>query len=295
MRILFIDTVHESLWNRLSSASFSCVDGTKWTQAQIFDVLDQFAGIVIRSRFAIDATFLAKASRLQFIARSGSGLENIDLPAANAKGIIVFSAPEGNRRAVAEHAVGMLLSMFNNLNRCDREVRDGIWRREENRGTELSSKTVGIIGFGQNGSAFGQVLQGFGCEVLAYDKYKSDYTPKGVNECSLEVLQKRCDVLSFHVPQNEETIHYVDQDFIDSVHRPFYLVNTSRGKIVDTGALADGIRSGKIKGACLDVLEYEKSSFEMLKVAEMPDELKFILNSEKVLISPHVAGWTFES
>ena len=213
MRVLFIDTVHSILEERLTKKGFICIDGTKWSREKCLENIERFQGIVVRSRFPIDKEFLSAATQLKFIARSGAGLENIDLETAEKKNITCFNAPEGNRNAVGEHALGMLLALFNNLCRGNTEVRNGIWKREENRGIELDGKTVGIIGYGNNGRAFAKKLYGFDVDVLAYDKYKSDYGDQFANAASIEEIFNQADILSFHIPQNEETLFMADEKF----------------------------------------------------------------------------------
>ncbi len=295
MRVLFIDSVHPILWERLSSNNFECVDGTSWSREQVLHQISGYQGVVIRSRFTIDETFLDAATSLKFIARSGAGLENINLAYAEEKGVEVFNSPEGNRDAVAEHALGMILSLFNHLKRADLEVRQGIWLREENRGLELKGKTVGIIGYGVMGTAFAQRLVGFGCKVIAHDKYKTGFGNDLVEELSLKALQEQADVVSLHLPQSAETIHYINEAFINAMHKPFYLINTARGKNVSLEALINGLESGKVLGACLDVLEVEKKSFEKLSSSDLSPAFQKLIASDKVLLSPHVAGWTEES
>ncbi len=219
-------------------------------------------------------------------------MENIDVPYCEERGIRLFNAPEGNRDAVGEHAVGMLLSLFNSLCKGDREVRKAVWDREGNRGVELGERSVGIIGFGNTGSAFAEKLKGFGCRILAYDKFRTDHGGEGVEAVPLEVLMEEADLLSFHVPLTEGTRYYFDRSFLEGMAKPFYLLNTSRGAVADTKAILDGLRSGKLLGACLDVLEFEKASFEELQGEKMPDAFQELLEEERVLLSPHVAGWT---
>jgi D-3-phosphoglycerate dehydrogenase len=243
----------------------------------------------------MDEEFLSKIPKLLFIARSGAGMENIDETYCAQRNIVLFNAPEGNRNAVAEHALGMLLALLNKLHTADREVRNGIWDREGNRGTELEGKTIGIIGYGNNGSAFAKLLKGFDVIVLAYDKYKSGFGNDSVIECDLLEIQRRADIISFHIPQNPETIHFFDKDFIHKCQKKIWLINLSRGKIVKTTDLVDALKTGRVNGACLDVLEYEKSSFESFFEQTIPDDLSFLLHSEKVILSPHVGGWSNES
>jgi D-3-phosphoglycerate dehydrogenase / 2-oxoglutarate reductase len=295
LKVLFIDSVHPILEQRLTEVGMECVMYYPLSRAEILEVIGTFEGLVVRSRTPIDAELIAAAKELKFIARSGSGLENIDLDVCSARNISVYNAPEGNRVAVAEHAIGMLLSLFNHLSRCDAEVRQGLWRREENRGVELEGKTVGIIGFGQNGSAMAQRLSGFNCEILAYDKYVVNYAPAGVKETTMDELFQRCDVLSLHIPLTTETQRLVDEGFIAKFQKPIYIINTSRGPILNTRALLDALSSGKALGACLDVLEFERTSFENLGKDEQPKDLQELLASNKVVLSPHVAGWTVES
>lgn len=294
-QIAFIDTVHHCLQDQFEAWGWHCADLTQLSFDELKAKLPNYHGIVVRSRFRMDAKLLDAAKNLEFIARSGAGMENIDEPYCEARGITLFNAPEGNRNAVGEHALGMLLSLFNQLNKGDQEVRKGIWDREGNRGIELEGKTVGIIGFGNNGSAFAKLLRGFDVTVLAYDKYKSGFGNEFIEEVSLDTLKHRADIISLHIPQTPETLGLIDNAFIDGVSHPFYLINLSRGKIVNTQALADGLTAGKVLGACLDVLEYEKSSFEEIFDGNIPAALKQLFEHNQVLFSPHVGGWTVES
>lgn len=296
MRVLFLDEVHPILEKRLTAAGWQCDREYKASYDEILNRIGNYEGLVIRSRIPVDEELLRAAARMRFIARSGSGLENINMGVATALGIEVFSSPEGNRDAVGEHAIGMLLMLLNNLKRADAEVRQGMWRRAENRGQELSHKTVGIIGYGQMGSAFAEKLSGFGSRVIAYDKYRLNLPQHYAHEVSLKQLQQEADVISIHLPLNEETRYYVDREFISKCAKPFILINTSRGNQVNSDALVEGLKSGKIKGACLDVIEFERSSFEQLNTTEhIPESLKYLLGSDRVLLSPHIAGWTHES
>tara|TARA_B100000497_G_scaffold77095_1_gene86212 strand:- start:1218 stop:2147 length:930 start_codon:yes stop_codon:yes gene_type:complete len=291
-KVLFVDTVHPYLWNELEKEEYQCVEGYSLSKKQIIQQNIDLHGIVIRSRFKLDAHFIDHFKDLKFIARAGSGMENIDSDFAQTKNIHCFNAAEGNKQAVAEHALGLLLSLFNNLKKADQEVRKGIWNREENRGLELSGKTVGIIGYGNNGSALAKVLSGFDTKVLAYDKYKTNYAPKYAIESNMQTIFEQADILSLHIPLTGETEHLVNTKFLSQFKKSIYLINTSRGKCVDTEALVKNLNSGKVLGACLDVLEYEKSSFENLSDSETLTQL---FEFEKVILSPHVAGWTKES
>jgi D-3-phosphoglycerate dehydrogenase len=257
-------------------------------------IISNYEGIVIRSRFKIDQQFIDAANHLKFIARVGAGLESIDIPYAQSKGITLISAPEGNRNAVGEHTLGMLLSLFNKLNKADKEIRAGLWLREENRGLELDGKTVGIIGYGNMGKAFAKKLKGFNCTVICHDILE-DVGDENAKQLSLEELQKRVDVLSLHTPWTALTNKMVNTEFINQFSKPFWLLNTARGKSVVTSDLVSALKKEKILGAGLDVLEYEKSSFESLFSSEMPVAFKELLSMENVILSPHVAGWTIES
>lgn len=295
MKVLFIDTVHPILQQRLEAKGVCCKDASELSKEAIQQELNDTDGIVIRSRFRMDAALLDFAPQLQFIARSGAGMENIDCDYCEQRNIQLFNAPEGNCTAVAEHALGMILALFNQLKKGDAEIRKGIWDREGNRGVELTRKTVGIIGYGHNGSAFAKLLSGFNCRVLAYDKYKTGFSNELVEECTLEQLYEQAEIISFHIPQNEETLFWANADFFSKVQQPFYLINLSRGKIVKIEALNKAINEGKVKGAVLDVLEFESASFENIFGNEIPPAFKELLESEKVLLSPHVGGWTVES
>ena len=291
MKILFIDTIHPFLKQELEKKNYICDTAYGKNKAEIQKIIYNYQGIIIRSRFIIDKEFIDYASKLKFIARAGSGLENIDVSYAKSKNINCFNAAEGNKQAVAEHGLGMLLSLFNNLNKADKEIRTGIWKREENRGQELTKKTVGIIGYGNNGSAFAEVLKGFDVTILAYDKYLT----KHPYQSSMESIYKQVDIVSLHVPLTSETTYLVNDDFIHKFENDFYLINTARGKCVNTKDLVSALEKGKIKGACLDVLEYEKTSFENLRQQGFTTELQYLIDSPQTILSPHIAGWTMES
>ncbi len=295
-KVFFLDTVHPILAERLTqSGEYHCIEAHEWTREQCETQLADAHGIVIRSRFTMDESFLHFTPRLQFIARSGAGMENIDVAYCESRGITLYNAPEGNRNAVGEHALGMLLSMMNRIHTANRDVKNGIWDREGNRGTELDGKTVGIIGFGNNGKAFAKKLRGFDITLLAYDKYKTGFGDDFVIEATLEALLRKSDVISFHIPQNEETVYFANQEFFDALGKPIYLLNLSRGKIVETKSLIDSIRKGTTIAAGLDVNEFEKKSFEHFFEEADNAELKFLLESDRVLLTPHVGGWTVES
>lgn len=295
MKVVFLDVVHSILEERLLAHGFTCVDATLLSQQECLKVITDAEGIVIRSRFKMDAVFLSNCHSLKFIARSGAGMENIDIDYCENKNISLFNAPEGNRNAVAEHALGMLLGLFNKIPSADTEVRNGKWDREGNRGIELDGKTMGIIGYGNNGQAFAKKLRGFDVQVLAYDKYKSGFGNEFVIESSMDDLFKSCDIVSFHIPQNEETIYFANNVFFENFQKSIFLINLARGKVVETTALVNAMKTNKVLGACLDVLEYEKTSFESFFEQELSADFKYLLESKNVILSPHVGGWTHES
>lgn len=295
MKILHLDTNHPTLLEQLNAAGFQNDENYSSSKSEVEEIIHNYDGIVIRSRFKIDATFMDAASRLKFIARVGAGLESIDETYAEKKGIHLISAPEGNRNAVGEHTLGMLLSLFNNLNKADKEVKAGKWNRESNRGIELEGKTVGIIGYGNMGKAFAKKLKGFNCTVFCYD-IKENVGNKNATQVSLKTLQEMADVLSLHVPWTSLTDKMVDSEFINSFKKPFWLLNTARGKCVVTSHLVTALKNGKVMGAGLDVLEYEKLSFESLfNSEEIPEALKELIRFDNVILTPHIAGWTAES
>ncbi len=291
MKVLLIDNTHPNLQITLEKNNFVCHHALSLSKSEIEEKISEYEGILIRSRFEIDSQFIDKAINLKFIARAGSGMENIDVSYAKLKKIKCFNAAEGNRQAVAEHAIGMILSLFNKLNISDQEVRKGKWNREKNRGIELFGKTIGIIGFGNNGSAFAKVLEGFGVNILCYDKYLESYS----YQSTMEKIYEQADIVSLHIPLNEETKYLVDKDFIEKFEKNIFIINTSRGKCVNTKDLVMKIKDKKVLGACLEVLEYEKLSFEQLSKIGDNQELRFLLESKNVILSPHIAGWTHES
>ncbi|WP_028377291.1 2-hydroxyacid dehydrogenase [Leeuwenhoekiella sp. MAR_2009_132] len=295
MKILHIDSNHDLMIEQLEAAGHSNHTDFTSSKEEIEAKIDEYEGVVIRSRFKIDKQFIDKATNLKFIARVGAGLESIDIPYAESKGIQLIAAPEGNRNAVGEHALGMLLMLFNKLKLADAEVRHGQWNREKNRGLELEGKTVGLIGYGNMGNAFAKKLQGFDCEVLCYD-IRPNLGNAHARQVTLEELQEKSDVLSLHTPWTPLTDKMVDKQFIEGFKKPFWLINTARGKSVVTADLVDALKSGKILGAGLDVLEYEKLSFENLfTTEEMPEPLQYLIQADTVILTPHIAGWTVES
>lgn len=295
IKILHIDSNHPVLWSQLQELGFTNYEDFTSTKEEIEAKIQDYQGIVIRSRFKIDQTFLDKATNLKFIARVGAGLESIDCDYAISKNITLIAAPEGNKNAVGEHALGMLLSIFNNLNNADSEIKNGHWNRESNRGHELDGKTVGIIGYGNMGKSFAKKLRGFEVEVLFYDILENvgDANAKSV---SLAELQEKSDVISLHTPWNSSTDKMINSEFINSCSKPFWFINTARGNSVVTDDLVGGLQSGKVLGAALDVLEYEKLSFENLFLdSEKPPAFNYLLQAKNVILTPHIAGWTIES
>lgn len=294
-RVLLLDTNHPLLQESLEMEGFICDYFPDLDIEQLHGIIGDYAGVILRSRFILDKTLLSKAGNLSFIGRVGAGMEGIDMDYARSVGVQCLNAPEGNRNAVGEHALGMLLVLLNRLLIADQEVRNGIWKREENRGSELEGKTVGIIGYGNTGGAFARKLSGFGCRVLAYDKYKKGFTDDYVEEANMSEIFMECDILSLHVPLTQETTHLVDAAYLDKFKKDIWLINTARGKVVNTPDLVEGLISGKIMGAALDVLEYENLSFEDLDKKSLPPAFSYLIKSDKVILSPHIAGWTIES
>ena len=294
MKVLHLDKNHPLLIEQLTNAGYKNEEDYTSSKSDIEQIISEYDGIVIRSRFKCDATFINAATNLKFIARVGAGLESIDIPYAESKGITLIAAPEGNRNAVGEHTLGMLLSLFNKLNKADLEVRKGLWHREENRGIELDGKTVGMIGYGNMGKAFSKKLKGFDCKVICYD-IKEHVGDKNATQVSLKTFQKEVDVVSLHTPWTPITNSMVNSNFINQFSKSFWLLNTARGKSVVTSDLISALKTGKILGAGLDVLEFEKSSFESLFSNETPASLSDLLSMDNVILSPHIAGWTLES
>ena len=295
MRILHLDVNHPLIIKQFNVLGYINDEDYTSTKEEIEAKIHDYDGIIIRSRFTIDRHFLEKAKKLKFIGRLGAGLENIDTNYAKSNNIFLAAAPEGNRNAVGEHTLGMILSLFNKLNKADQEVRNGKWDREGNRGTELDGKIVGIIGYGNMGKAFAKKLRGFDVEVLCYD-IKGGVGDENARQVGIIEFKQKCDIVSLHVPQTESTINMIHLDFINSFQKSFWLFNTARGKCVVTQDLVNTLQSGKLLGAGLDVLEYEKTSFEnMFTDNELPDAFKYLIDAKNVLLTPHIAGWTIES
>jgi D-3-phosphoglycerate dehydrogenase / 2-oxoglutarate reductase len=298
MKILQIDPVHHSFFEELENTQVEVVDGREWNPDQILKSVHEFDGILLKSRIRIDGRFIDHALKLKFIARNGVGTEHIDLEKCSASNIVVFTAPEGSKDAVGEHAIGMLLSLMHKVSMADSQVRNSVWVREGNRGVEISGKTVSIIGYGNMGSAFAEKLSGFGCTVLAYDKYKSGFSDKTVTEAKMSQVFEETDILSLHVPLTMETNQMINTAYLDRFHKNIIIINTARGPVVNSTDLAAAIEKGKVTGACLDVIEYENASFEGFpgnNSNELPASWSYLINSNKTILTPHIAGWTFES
>lgn len=292
MKILLLDKNHPLITEQLLAKNFILEEDFTSSYDEVCNTIENYDGVIIRSRIPLDKNFLEKAKNLKFIARVGAGMENIDIPVAEKLGIKLINSPEGNRDSVAEHVVGMLLILMNRLFIASNEVKNGIWLREENRGDELLGKTVGLIGYGNMGKATAKRLSGFGCKVIFHD-ILPNLSDEFATQVSLEELKEKAEVLSLHIPLTDETHYLIDSEFISEMKNDFYFVNTARGKNVETKSLVEALKSGKVKGACLDVLEYEKSSFENLEINN--EDLKYLLDSEKVIVTPHIAGWTHQS
>ena len=292
MKILQLDKNHPLITEQLSAKGFEIDDDFSSSYDDVLKKIDAYDGIIIRSRIPIDRNFIEHGKNLKFIARVGAGMENIDGEFATKSGISLISSPEGNRDSVAEHVVGMLLILMHRLFISSQEVKNGIWKREENRGDELLGKTFGIIGYGNMGKAVAKRLSGFGVKVIFHD-ILPNLSDEFATQVSLDTLKNEADILSLHIPITNETHHLIDSQFISEMKKDFYFINTARGKNVKTSDLVEAIRSGKVRGACLDVLEYEKPSFENLEVEN--NDSAFLLQSEKVIVTPHIAGWTVQS
>lgn len=293
-KILVTDSVHPLLLEGFEEDGFHCDYQPAISLEKVREVIADYEGLIVNSKILVDRMLLDRASKLKFVGRLGSGMEIIDQDYAAEKGVAVLSAPEGNCNAVAEQALGMLLALANNLLRADREVRLKIWEREKNRGFEIMEKTIGIIGFGHTGSAFAKKLSGMGVKILAYDKYKENYTATYpyVEETDLESLIEKADIISFHLPLTDETKHYVDDNFISKCKNRVIFINTSRGQVIKTADLIAGLQSGSVGGACLDVFENEKPP-TYSKVEQLLFDQLF--SFENVVVSPHIAGWTIQS
>lgn len=290
MKILIVDDIHEVLLRKFDDLAISYSYQPDIDRIEAEKIIPDFQGLIIRSKFQVDRNFIDINPHLKFIGRAGAGMDNIDEIYAESKGIILLPANEGNRDAVGEHMIGMLLSLMNNLNRADREIRDGLWQREANRGYELMGRTVALIGYGHNGQAMAQKLSGFGVKVIAYDKYKTGFSDKYVTEVSMEEVVKQADILSFHIPLTQETKGMVDDEYLFHFRKPIFFLLGARGGIVHVPSVLKYIDQGKILGAAFDVLPVEK-----FPVLAQQDWYQDLIARDNVILSPHVAGWTFES
>lgn len=292
MKVLIIDEMHQSIIPLLSKEGFVVDYRPEIDRKEIEEIIHEYGGMIIRSKTTIDRDLLVNATQLRFIGRAGAGLDKMDLDYLEERNILVLNAPEGNRDAVAEHAIGMLLALFNHIPQADRQVRNRIWNREQNRGEELAGKTVGIFGFGNMGEAFAKKLRGFDVNVLAYDKYKEGFGGSLAEEASFQKIQEEADILSVHVPLTSETKNFFTLEVLNAFRKPFYFINTARGEVISFDTLNEVLQSGKMKGALLDVLENEQ--FQTLDPSQKTAFRKLAENPA-VLFSPHVAGWTFQS
>jgi D-3-phosphoglycerate dehydrogenase len=292
MNVLIIDEMHLSILGLLEKEGFQVTYSPEITRAQLLEKIGDYEGLIIRSKTPMDRELLEKATRLQFIGRAGAGLDQLDLDYLKARGVQLFHAAKGNRDAVAEHALGGILALFNHLVQADQQVKKGVWDREGNRGEELMGKTVGIFGFGNMGKAFSKRLKGFGVTVMAYDKYKKGFGSKHVQEVSWDVVKKEADLLSIHVPLTDETRDFFTIEELRSFSKPFWLINTARGEVIRLETLNQALDEGILKGVVLDVLENEK--FQRFTPGQL-EQFELLAQRENVLFSPHVAGWTVES
>jgi len=319
LKVLFIDSTHPVLKEELAEMNYICDDMSSFPDKTFEELLPEYHGVVIRSKVNLSKATLVTAKKLKFIARAGAGMESIDVEYAENQGIACIKAPEGNKDSVADHALGMILTLFKKLNIADSEVKRGLWHREPNRGIELTGKTVGIIGCGFTGGEVAKRLSGFDVTVLGYDKYKSDFSSSHITETTLEQIYEEADIVSLHLPLTDETEFMVNDAFFQKFTKNIFLINTSRGKVVKTEDLVDNLKTGKVLGACLDVLEYESASFERLKGLGMwtnnrgrdinklgawlmkkglwkyRHPVQYLVKSDKVILTPHIAGWSHES
>ncbi len=295
MKVLFVDTVHSYLEEKLKEKGFITHHFTTTNKDEFIGLVGEYDGLVIRSKFLLNKEILDYCTRLKFIARAGAGMENIDVSYAESLGIQCINSPEGNRDAVGEHALGMLLMLLNNLKKADGEVRNGVWIRAENRGYEIMGKTVGLIGYGNTGSKFAKKLSGLECNILVYDKYKKNIADSYIKQVEMQEIFNHADIVSLHVPLTTETEYLVNSNYIQNFKKNIYLINTSRGKNLHTEDLVEALKAQKVLGACLDVSEYESVSFENMDASTMPPPFQYLIQANNVILSPHIAGWTHES
>lgn len=291
-KVLIVDNMHQSILSMLQEVDLEVDYQPNIIRSEILEIIPNYEGLIIRSKTKVNAEFLNQAKKLKFIARAGSGMDLVDLSIAAQNNIEVFNAPEGNRDAVAEHALGMLLNLFHNIKKADLEVRQGVWEREANRGFEIKGKTISIIGYGNTGREFAKRLKGFDCQVLAYDKYNRFASDEYSKAARMDEIFEKTDILSLHIPLKEDTHYLVNQQYLNSFRKPIFLVNTARGEIVELKALQEALQAEKILGACLDVLENEKLN---ILTKEQKETFEQLIQSNRVILTPHIAGWTHES
>lgn len=289
---LIVDKMHDSILPKLTEIGVEGNYRPDITREEILETIADYDGLIIRSKTKVDKELIDKAAKLKFIGRAGAGLDQLDMERLDARGIVVVNAPEGNRDAVGEHAVGMLLTLFNKIIQADTQVRNKIWDREGNRGEELMGKTVGIIGYGNMGQAFARRLSGFGVKVLAYDKYRVSYSDAFAEQATMEEIFQEADILSLHIPLTAESRFMIDVSYLNRFKKNIFLINTARGEIIKLETLATCLENGKIRGAVMDVLENEKLKSYSPAQDQMFERL---VQSDKIIFTPHVAGWTFQS
>jgi D-3-phosphoglycerate dehydrogenase len=292
MNCLIIDDMHDSITGMLSEIGIQSDYRPDIQKEEFLSIIGNYEGLIVRSKIFIGKEIIDKATRLRFIGRAGAGLDNLDVAELTKRNITLLNAPEGNRDAVGEQAIGMLLCLMNNVLRADREVRNETWDREGNRGHELMGKTVGLVGYGYMGQATAKRLKSFGCKVIAYDKYKINYSDKNATACSFEELQKETDILSLHIPLTADSKFLIDESYLNAFTKPIWFINTARGELAKISEIVKALKSGKIKGAALDVLENEKIA---KLTPEQQEAFDYLKKSDNVLLTPHIAGWTFES
>jgi len=290
LKVLIAEPTHENLQKKLEQKGFICYYKPELSFTELQNLIPEYEGLVIRSKFKIDRDFLDLATNLKFIARAGAGMENIDTEYAIKNNVLCINSPEGNRDSVGEHALGMLLALFHKINIANNEVKNGIWDRQLNIGVEIQGKTVGILGYGNMGGAFAKRLKGFDANVIAYDKYKSNFSDEYAKEVNEKEYFDETEILSIHLPLTEETLFLVNKKYLRKFSKLKYIINTARGKIIKTDDLVNQLKSGNILGACLDVLEYEKHSFKDIFKGKNSPTLEYLINSNNVILTPHVAG-----
>ncbi|HMQ48686.1 MAG TPA: NAD(P)-dependent oxidoreductase [Saprospiraceae bacterium] len=292
--VVLIDKAHPILESALQEMGFECADHQHTPPSELLPHLQKAFGWIIRSRINVDQSLLDQCPDLRFIGRMGIGLEHIDVDHAVQKGVQVFNSPEGSKDTVAEHAIGLLLGLMHCIGRAHQQVVEGKWQREENKAFELRHRTVGIVGYGNIGQEVAKRLAGFGCRVLAYDKFRTHYGDNFAREATLQELFEEADIITLHIPYLPENYHFVNRQFLQKFKKPIFLINTSRGLVLDTAALKDALESGRILGAGLDVIEYEEQSFAKLEVNQLPEAFQYLRHSDRVLITPHIAGLSHE-